>query len=285
MDDGVIEVGTGEAEVAYTRCAADWKTRDVHKLETPRVSLPAVISRVLQVAKALQAPEVTRAFEGLATVPMPAGPFVATCVASIETHALALWHVRTRYLAAESMSSSAKLPAVLVKEATDLRTTMFRVVGYHCVDPMRQDDPVARDLASIRSVDGSVYLDLATDLSRLAVYYRDPQWAAAFAGDVQNYRATDATTADATAAKILATLGERDDEAARWLQELQRGWAALQADYDMARRGAAVVFWPRGAEVVPALAALHAEGRRRGAAASADPTDPTDSTDSPKPEA
>jgi len=283
MDETELQLAPSEAEAAYRTCSPGWQALDASALETPKVALPWVIARLLQVAGALSTPEVTRAFQGLALVPVPGGAFDAGCVASVRVNALALWHARTAYLAAESRKSTAQLPAELVADATTLRKTMLRVVGYHCVDPMLLNDPVAADLASIRSVDGPFYLDLATDLSRLAVYYRNPAWADAFAKDVQNYRAADAAEADTLASKILLQLGQSDDEAARWLLEIRRGWATLLRDYAMVQRGAGFVFWPRGAEVAPSVGAMHAAVRKRATPTPAAPDKPDPAAEDPAP--
>jgi len=244
------------AEAAYNACAQDWKAHKDDTLESPRVNLAYVLARVLQVGAAMKAPAVTEAFEALARVPMPAGPFDPGCVATLTQTAQALWYVRTRLLVAETAQREALLPAALVAEATARRNRMLRAAQYHCVDEDKPDDEMARELEAIQKVQGSRYLDLATDLSRLATIFRDPVWGPLLAADTRRVQSTDADAADANAAEILSMLGHRDAQHAHWQTELRRGWATLRAAYDQVQRGATVIFWPRGEATVPALGAL-----------------------------
>lgn len=244
------------AEAAYNACAPRWKAIADDALESPRINLPYVLARTIQIGTAMKAPAVSEAFEALARVPLPTNAFDPGCVATLTQTAQALWFVRTRLLVAETAQREALLPTALVTDATALRNRMLRAATYHCVDEDKPDEPVARELDAIRAVEGSRYLDLATDLSRLADIFRDPTWAPILTADGRRVRPTDAAEADARAAEILSSLGQRDTEHARWQAELRRGWAALRSAYEAVQRGATFVFWPRGEATVPPLGAL-----------------------------
>jgi hypothetical protein len=272
-----------DAQTAYESRKPAWKALGGAELKAPRTNVAFATSRVLQLAAALAEPATLAAFDALAAVPLPDGTtYDAGAVRLLPTIASALWYARTRYLTASAQSTTVALPPDAVAAATKLRDAMFRVVEFHCVDPSNAADKVAADLASIRAVEGPRYLDLATDLSRLAAYYRSPQWLPVLSTDARHFRASDGEAAERAAADILARLHQDSDEAATWLVELYRGWADLERTYDVVRRGASFVFWGDEARVPP-LGSLRPAPRKTAAAAAED--DPAPEPDEPAPPA
>ncbi len=245
-----------EAEAAYAARKEAWKQRGGVELGPPRANIAFVAARVIQIAKTLAEPATLAAFDALGKVPLPGGPFDAGAVRLLPVVGKALWYARSQYLTADAQSATVSLAPALVNEATDVRGTMFKVIEYNCVDDKKADDPVAADLVSIRAVQGPRYLDLATDLSRLAAYYRNPAWLPVLQADARRFDPKHAVRAEELAAQILEELHKGSDAASRWLLEIYRGWSELQAVYDVARRGAAFVFWGVHDEVVPPLGAL-----------------------------
>ncbi|MFO0602046.1 MAG: hypothetical protein U0324_02675 [Polyangiales bacterium] len=268
---------TGEAQAAYEARRPVWAKLGGAELDVPRANLAFVTWRVIQIGDALQRAEVHVAFEGLGAVLLPGGGrFDAGCVRALPVIGRALWHARTRQLSAAAQATTVSLPTALVDEATALRGRMLKVVEYQCVDEANPDDPVAADLASIRSVQGPRYLDLATDLSRLAAYYHSPEWRPVLREDKRRYREGDGKAADDLAASILTQLQQRDDSAAVWAVEVNRGWADLQRTWEAVRRGAAFVFGDDVDAHVPALGTLRPAPGRKGAANDDEPAKPAE---------
>jgi hypothetical protein len=266
-DHGKEAPKAGEAEAAYEARRSVWAQLKENMLEAPRVNLAFVTWRVIQIGDALQSQETLEAFDALARVPLPGeARYDAGCVRALPVIGRALWHARSRQLSAAAQTTTTALPNELLNEASKLRERMLKVLEYQCVEEDNPNDPVTADLASIRQVQGPRYLDLATDLSRLAAYYRDPVWLPVLREDKRHFRADDAKAAEALAARILTQLQQRDDTAAHWTLEVYRGWADLQQSWETVRRGASFVFWPRGHERVPPLGALRPAPGRKGAA-------------------
>lgn len=257
----------GEAQAAYDARKLVWAKLGGVELAPPRSNLAFVTWRVIQIGDSLQSKEVLAAFDALGNLALPNGErFDAGCVRALPVIGRALWHARTRQLTAAAQAVTVSLPTKLVEEATKLRGRMLKVVEYQCVDEDDADDPVAADLASIRAVQGPRYLDLATNLSRLAAYYRDPQWLPVLQADARRYNEKHGALADSLAGRILTQLQQRDDGAAVWAIEVNRGWADLQSTWDAARRGASFLFWPDADAKVPPLGAIRPAPGRKGAA-------------------
>lgn len=256
----------GEAHAAYESRKAAWKLRGGVELGPPRVNLAYVSARVIQIGTALSEPATLAAYDALTKVPLPDGAkFDAAPVKLLPTVARAIWYARTQYLTADAQSSTVALPPALVAEATKLRAKKFKVVEYNCVDDDDPEDPVAADLESIKEVQGPRFLDLATDLSRLAAYYRNPTWIPVLEADTRRFNPKDALRAEKLAADILAALHQRSDASSTWLVELYRGWSELQEFYDVARRGGSFVFWGELDARIPALGSMRAPSSRKSA--------------------
>lgn len=263
-----------DAKAAYAERKDHWKSLGGAELPPPRVNVGYVTSRVIQIGASLGKPATLAAFKALEGVPLPGGAYDAGCVRALPVIGRALWHARMQHLSADAQTSTVALPPAVVTQATAVRNRMFKVIEYHCANSEVDDDPVTADLASIAEVQGSRYLDLATDLSRLAAYYHNDQWRPVLAHDRRHYKADDAQTADRLAASILSQLHQRSDQSALWLLEIYRGWADLQRTYDAVRRGASFVLWPLHDAAVPPLGALRPAARKSAPAAKAEPIKP-----------
>lgn len=257
---------SSEAHAAYESRKAAWKLRGGVELGPPRVNLAYVTARVIQIGTALTEPATLAAYDALTKVPLPGGAkFDAAPVRLLPTTARAIWYARTQYLTADAQSSTVALPPALVAEATKLRAKQFKVIEYNCVDDEDPEDPVAADLGSIKEVQGPRFLDLATDLSRLSAYYRNPAWVPVLEADTRRFNPKDALRAEKLSADILAALHQRSDASSTWLVEIYRGWSELQAFYDVARRGGSFVFWSDLDARIPVLGSLRPPSSRKSA--------------------
>lgn len=275
--DATADEGTlGESVAAYLARKGAWASLGDDELVVPRANVGYVVQRVMQLADALQTPEVLAAYAALEKVPLLGGErYDASCLTVVPVTARALWHVRAQLLSASARAVTVALPQKLVDEAGGLRATMLKVVEYVCVDERDDDDPVAEDLASIRKVEGPKYIDLATDLTRLAAYYRDPVWQPRLAAEGVRYRPEDGARAATLSHEILQKLRQGDDTAATWTVELQRGWTELGRMWATLRRGGAFVFHGRLDAKLPLLGALRPTRARCGATNDADDPAPT----------
>ncbi len=140
---------------------------------------------------------------------LPAAEFDNAQVSQLETAALALWHTTVSAESALAQSSGTHLPTTLVEEASAVKRRMLKLVQY-----LFGDNPVdGTEIADI--VAGVGYLDLATDLVRLAKLYEKHD--ALVKKDPKHFVAGDAKEARHLSNTILKTLGEQQSaDAARW---------------------------------------------------------------------
>ncbi|MFO0618096.1 MAG: hypothetical protein U0414_36225 [Polyangiaceae bacterium] len=125
--------------------------------------------------------------------------------AFLRTLAQALFYVETRARTKAATASNVQVSVALVNEGVELRERMLRVLGYWF-----QDDPtMAAELANIRI--GSGYMDLASDLARLATHYT--QHLAVISQDKKHYNANDHIRARGIAKEIFAALQGATDNA------------------------------------------------------------------------
>ena len=151
---------------------------------------------------------------------------------NLEEIALAALYVRNQLLSERVANNDAKLSAVLVHDATERKDRMMRVAEYHLGDM----PAVQAELASIRV--GSGYVDLASDLTRLATLFE--QHAELLAGDKRWYRSEDAAAANAVALDIYRELGPKADE--QWEDLGARSVSLLRRTYDEIRVAAEFIF-------------------------------------------
>jgi len=248
-------------ESAWKRLSPSWPDARVGDLAGhPRRNVEWVIARVRQSSERVLAGPLVKVFRALPT-------FDIAHLDALAPTADALWHARSKYRQAEAARTRTKVPEKLVAEAKETRERMWR-----CADYNLSDLPSARaELDDIASVNGSVYLDLAMDLQRLAALYDLPEVRAEFASDRRLYRETDAKDARRLARAILDQLDAGKDDVARWSREVARGWAALEAHYNEV--SAAGRFIERNDDPAGRWPSLYAMVRPRSAgAASAEPT-------------
>jgi hypothetical protein len=250
------------AEAAWQAISAKWPTTGVTTLAgQPRRNVEWVVPQVRASLARLR-----KGAWGAALSKLPS--FDAAHVDDLATTLDALWYARVRYRQVASTESGAKVSATDLEKARTLRGRMFRCAEYNL-----GDDPAVRaELDDIAAVEGSVYLDLAMDLQRLAALYEDPDARVELAKDRKLYRADDARDASQRAGALLAQLGSAKGESAKWAREVARGWSALVAHY--AEVAAAGRFLERHSGDADALwPSLYAIVRlRRAATPEGDPT-------------
>jgi hypothetical protein len=142
----------------------------------------------------------------------------------LESSALATWHAVKQMRNAAALASGVKIPDEVVAQGMDLKQTMIKVIDYH----LGQRPEIFKLLASIR--DGTGYVDLASDLSRLSEQYEIH--ATTLAVDTVRYKATDGATAGRLAHAIHQVLGDgRSSDASYWSDYLGRAWSLLVITY------------------------------------------------------
>jgi len=132
---------------------------------------------------------------------------------------------------------------------------MLKVVQYHL-----DDDPVlAAEIADI--ISGTGYSDLASDLQRLAVLYRDHE--EVLRSDAHFYCGDDQAAAVA-AAEILRALARGEDEAvSHWIDQVNRSFAVLDRAYQRVRLfGLALYHGEHAEERFPTFVSVRASSSR-----------------------
>ena len=154
----------------------------------------------------------------------------------------------------EAIRSEAKLPAALVEEASELKGTMLRVVRYH----LDHEPRAAKQIADI--VSGMGYLDLASDLGRLAGLYSE--FAGELRADAKIYDEQDAARARRIAAEIVTALGESPERPSA--DALIRSYAHLERIYEDIRAFGLAMFRKEGGEAMfPSLFSIRTNPRPR----------------------
>lgn len=150
---------------------------------------------------------------------------------ALRDRALAAWYARERFVAAQRQLSSAKLPAQVVAQATEVRGRMLRVVQYYLPNN-----------AEVREIRGGVgYTDLASDLSCLVQLYEGPM--TGMPVDGVHFDAQDLGRAKTLFKAIINELtsqGNGDYET--WQEQLARAFTLLRDTYDTIRAAALFVF-------------------------------------------
>jgi hypothetical protein len=155
---------------------------------------------------------------------LPASEFDIQHVLRLERAALAAWYV-SLMLRSASVTAGVKIPDSVMAEATALKRLLLKVLEYN----LGHDANLIAELADIS--DGTGYVDLASDLVRLATLYQ--RYAADLATDVRHYRAEDAEAAGRMAQAIHQVLGDGRDTSARyWSNYMPRAWSFLVTTYE-----------------------------------------------------
>ena len=206
---------------AFERLQPALRDLPAEGLEHVNLDLRRVAIAALKLAAVVEQPALRARFDLL-----PASVFDSKHLKNLPELAWAAWHVRNELLAARARSTDVQVSAALVHDASEAKDRMMRVADYYFGD----DPELGAEVASIRS--GSGYLDLASDLTRLATLFdAHPEVVAA---DTRWYRADDVAAARRYSAAIIGALagddgGEWDDLSARVFTLLRRAYDEVRA--------------------------------------------------------
>lgn len=211
-------------EAALMTCKDALLGLDPAQVGPPNVdcSYAAVVAMAL--AMHIEGPKVAPAF-----APMPARYMGDATPAFLRVLAQTVFYLETRARTKEATTSTVRVDVALISEGAALRDRMLRVLDYYF-----QDDPLMQaELASIRS--GQGYVDLASDLARVATHYT--QHAAALAEDKRHYDPRDHARARGISKEILSALQSGTDNSLvdlrnRAFTKLARVYARLKAAGD-----------------------------------------------------
>lgn len=228
-------------------------------LATVNVDLQRVAITAAAVGRFVLQPEIRARFARL-----PADEFDIRFVDDLLPVAQALWHATVALERASVGKTGAMLPAELVQRAVEHRQRMLRLVEYYLLDHPH----VGAEILSIR--EGSGYVDLASDLSRLGTVAEDHD--AVLRHDTKFYRAGDVAEARAISDQIFTLLGEGSDENhTHWTRTVQRLWTLLLEIYEEVRVTALWLLRRDNAQArFPSLHMAGRSVRRRPADADAD---------------
>ncbi len=247
-------------EIEYDADAAErgWEAtkslRDaIESASLPNLDLKNAARLGLSAAQIVLKPEIRRRYELLSPK-----LFDHAILDRIEPAAWAVWFAETRREPAEARDSTVQVDVAIIAKALDMKTRMLKVCDYVLVDP--------KDLAEVASIrSGQGYMDLASDLSRLATLYTKHSKVFADGGGV-HYRASDLRDAKRTSAEILAELSAGETPPVQKAKaDAALAFAVLQSAYDELRIWQAPLFRK---DVFPTLYALRP--RRSGASTKAD---------------
>ncbi|AKF05280.1 hypothetical protein [Sandaracinus amylolyticus] len=214
----------------------------------PRLDLREVAVLALGIARRIAEPPMRQRFRHVEK------ELPAELVDRLGPAAWALWHAAVQRETKDATTPDAMLPTALVADATALKTTMIRVVTYVLAD----DETAMRELAAI--VSGVGYLDLASDLGRLATLY--DAHADALAADTLRYRAGDVDRARSLAARVVSALGVSTDHT--WADAVNRSYGVLATTYEPIRLfGIAMYRNSKPDELFPSLFSVRAAPQRR----------------------
>lgn len=215
-----------EVEEAFERLLPQLRALSVNDVPQVKVNVQSAAMAALRVDRVLQDPEIRAQL--LAT---GAPTFDPGIVGKLRERALAAWYARQRFLSATAAANAVRLSPQVVEQATKVRERMLKVVRYYLEGDVEVDD--------IRQ--GAGYTDLANDLGRLVLLYRQHQ--ARVAVDPLHYDPADVERAQGLHRAILDELargGNGDYE--KWRDLQARGYALLRDTYDAIRAAALFVF-------------------------------------------
>lgn len=147
----------------------------------------------------------------------------------LEEQAWCLWYLDSRYQSTAATTGGARIDVALADRATQARARAMRLLGYYFQD----NAAMVAELADIHQ--GSGYVDLATDLTRLAGHLDVHD--AKLSGDTVNYRADDVALLRGLANQIVEQLNaDRGNETLdlrnRSAAEMNATYAALKSAAD-----------------------------------------------------
>ena len=184
---------------------------------------------------------------------LPASDFNHAVLDSLEGESLACWHCTVKLKSASATTQTVKLPLELLQTAMELKKPMLLCTGYFL-----QNDAVAmKEVNDIRK--GTGHLDLATDLSRLAILYRAHN--DLLKVDPVHYQPTQADNADRLSQEILAELARaQGEEVARWNKRTRQAFTLVVEDYDEVAEAGRWIFRKDGGDKL--FPSLYTAGRK-----------------------
>jgi len=153
---------------------------------------------------------------------LPKKEFSMSCIDDLENGAAALFYAYSEVRTHGATASEVRVPIATVDTGTQIRARMLKLLTYY----LEGDPIVGQELTDIRA--GAGYLDLATDLSRLAALYETHK--ATIKNDPLLYQASDAKEALSTARQILEALG--DATKTRWMDLRNRCFTLVVASLE-----------------------------------------------------
>jgi hypothetical protein len=184
---------------------------------------------------------------------LPAAEFDLQHVLRLESASLAAWYV-SLMLRSASVTAGVKIPESVIEQGTELKQVMLRVLEYN----LGHDADVSTALADISR--GTGYVDMASDLVRLATLYQ--AHAEDLVTDVRHYRANDAEIAGRIAQAVHQVLGDgRDPSARHWSHYMPRAWSFLVTTYEEVSAAGRWLFRHEGGEEL--FPSLYSVGRQR----------------------
>lgn len=192
------EIDLGDAEAAYDHVKPRIEALAPADVKPLRFDLRIGAIEGFKMAQYARDPARRFRFERLARVE----EFHLPHLDDLASFALAGWWVRHKLSTAAALHSEAQVPAELVTDADALKTTMFRVLGFH----YDEDSPEGRLLAYYRQ--GTGHQDRADDLFGLADLYKEKK--ADLAGTPRHYDPKDEQKARRIARRILAELAKSE---------------------------------------------------------------------------
>lgn len=209
----------------------------------PRLDMKAVAVLAIAVAKTIATSAVRKRFAAIES------ELPRSTVDALEPAAWALFYAAMQRATEEATHSLAMLPAALASEANQLKETMLHVVRYH----LREEPKATKEIADI--IAGAGYLDLASDLGRLAQLYSE--FVDELRADDKFYDSGDAGRARRIAVDIVKALGESSERPSN--DALIRSYALLERIYEDVRAfGLAMYRKDGGDDMFPSLFSVRA---------------------------
>ncbi len=246
-------------EEAYSARHAAIRAMDPSQVATPTCDPTTAALVSLQFVRAARSAERAPQFASLAP---HLGPHSLDVM---EQQAWCLWYLDARVQSVNATTTGAKVDLALAEAATQARTRVMRLLDYH----FKESAPMQAELQSINQ--GNGYMDLATDLSRLAGHLSVHK--AKLSVDVVNYRADDEAHLRGLANELLAALNA--DRGNETLDLRNRSWTEHAITYSNLKAAADFLFRnsPVDLALFPALrtAVIAITSRNRTTAAAPEP--------------
>ncbi len=192
-------------------------------------------------------------------------------IANLETACLAAQYIEDRAATEEATTQTVKVDAVVFDRATQVKGRMIKCLSYI----MEGTKSVEDEIADIKL--GTGYLDLASDLTRLAALY--VLHAKLISKDPKNYRDTDLAQARADADEVRAQYRASKTQSAEWDRLRPRAYVEIVRLYNELRDTVHFVY-RKQAEVKDEFEAL----RTAAGIVSKKAKQPSDKGGEPKPE-